>query len=322
LPSKADELHSAPIPDAVSVLRRGGLVAFPTETVYGLGADASNPAAVARIYAVKGRPASHPLIVHIGDIGQLNRWARAVPEQAVKLAARFWPGPLTLVLRRARGVGTEIAGGGDTVGVRIPGHPLALALLREFAGGIAAPSANRFGRISPTTAQHVRSDLGSDVDLILDGGSCEIGIESTIVDLSRGRPVLLRPGRIDAKDIANALGVEPEPRDPGAPRASGTLQSHYAPRQPLRLIPPNEWDSALRSESKRLGVMSFGSRPADDTSTVWIEAPADPRRYGHDLYANLRALDSSGCDQILVEEPPATAEWTAIRDRLARARSD
>jgi L-threonylcarbamoyladenylate synthase len=321
LPSKADELHSAPIPDAVSVLRRGGLVAFPTETVYGLGADASNPAAVARIYAVKGRPASHPLIVHIGDIGQLGRWAREVPEQALKLAARFWPGPLTLVLRRAAGIGDEIAGGEDTVGLRIPGHPVALALLREFGGGIAAPSANRFGRISPTTAQHVRSDLGSDVDLILDGGACEIGIESTIVDLSRGRPVLLRPGRIVAKDIADALGVAPEPRDPGAPRVSGTLQSHYAPRQPLRLVPPQEWALMVRSGSRQFGVMSFSARPAGDASTVWIEAPTDPQRYGHDLYANLRTLDSSGCDQILVEEPPATAEWTAILDRLSRARS-
>lgn len=321
MPSKANELR-APIADAVSVLRRGGLVAFPTETVYGLGADASNPAAVARIYSVKRRPESHPLIVHIGDIAELDRWAREIPEHALKLASRFWPGPLTLVLRRVKGVGDEIAGGEDTIGLRIPGHPVALALLRDFRGGIAAPSANRFGRISPTTAEHVRNDLGSDVDLILDGGPCKIGIESTIVDLSRGRPVLLRPGRIDAKDIADALGVAPEPRDSGAPRAPGTLASHYAPRHPLRLIPPDEWDVRVRSESKRLGVMSFCARPVDDTSAVWIEAPADPQRYGHDLYANLRTLDSSGCDQIFVEEPPAAAEWAAIRDRLTRARSD
>ncbi|HYS50590.1 MAG TPA: L-threonylcarbamoyladenylate synthase, partial [Burkholderiales bacterium] len=178
----------------MAILRRGGLVAFPTETVYGLGADASNPAAVARIYEVKGRPAGHPVIVHIGDIGQLARWARDIPEAATKLATHFWPGPLTLVLRRAPGVGSQLSGGQDTIGLRVPGHPVALQLLREFGGGIAAPSANRFGRISPTAAEHVRSDLASEVELILDGGACEIGIESTIVDLSRGRPVLLRPG--------------------------------------------------------------------------------------------------------------------------------
>src|SRR5882672_4965562 len=186
LSARVDAPQSVPIRDAVAILRRGGLVAFPTETVYGLGADASSPAAVARIYEVKGRPAGHPLIVHIGDIGELDRWARDVPEAAIRLAAPFWPGPLTLVLRRAPGVADQLTGGQDTIGLRIPGHPIALQLLREFGGGIAAPSANRFGRISPTTAEHVRGDLGSEVDLVLDGGTCEIGIESTIVDLSRG----------------------------------------------------------------------------------------------------------------------------------------
>ncbi len=239
----------------MAILQRGGLVAFPTETVYGLGADASNPMAVARIYEIKGRTASHPVIVHIGDVGQLARWAREIPEAATKLAMRFWPGPLTLVLRRAPSAGSQLTGGQDTIGLRIPGHPVALQLLREFGGGIAAPSANRFGRISPTTAEHVRDDLGKEIDLVLDGGPCEIGIESTIVDLSRQKAVLLRPGRISAEDIAAALGTAPEACDPAAPRAPG------------------------------------------------------------------RALDLSGCDQILVEEPPATAEWTAIRDRLSRARS-
>jgi len=210
----------------VAVLRRGGLVAFPTETVYGLGADASNPAAVARIYQVKGRPAGHPVIVHIGDVGQLARWAREIPGSATKLAARFWPGPLTLVLKRAPGVGSQLTGAQETIGLRIPGHPVALQLLREFGGGIAAPSANRFGRISPTTAEHVRRDLGSEVDLVLDGGACEIGIESTIVDLSRGRPMLLRPGRTVAGDIAATLGIAPLSRDSDAPRAPGMLVSH------------------------------------------------------------------------------------------------
>ena len=296
-------------------------MAFPTETVYGLGGDASNPAAVARIYEIKGRPTGHPLIVHIGDVAQLDRWAREIPEHATKLAARFWPGPLTLVLRRAPGVGNELTGGQETIGLRVPGHPAALALLREFGGAIAAPSANRFGRISPTTAEHVRHDLGSDVDLVLDGGPCEIGIESTIVDVSRGRPVLLRPGRIGEADIAEALGVGLEPRDPAAPRAPGMLQAHYAPRQPLRLVPSGQWDLRVRGEAKGRGVLSFRARPAGDTSVIWVEASTEPARYAHDLYAYLRILDSSGCDRILVEEPPASAAWTAIRDRLARARS-
>lgn len=322
LRSTVDALQPSSIKEAAAILRRGGLVAFPTETVYGLGADASNPAAVARIYAIKGRPRNHPVIVHIADIGQLDRWAREVPVQAARLAERFWPGPLTLVLRRADGVSDALTGGQDTIGLRVPGHPVALELLREFRGGIAAPSANRFGRISPTSAEHVLDDLGSDVDLILDGGPCAIGIESTIVDVSRGQPVLLRPGRIREEDIAEAIGVAPAPRDADAPRASGTLESHYAPRRPLRLVASAEWEVRLPSASSGRGVMSFRSRPAGDTSAIWIHAPEDPDRYGHDLYANLRTLDMSGCDQILVEEPPVSPSWTAIRDRLNRARSE
>jgi L-threonylcarbamoyladenylate synthase len=296
-------------------------VAFPTETVYGLGADASNPAAVARIYRVKGRPSGHPVIVHIGDVGELPHWASEIPEQASMLAARFWPGPLTLVLRRSLGVRDDLTGGQDTIGVRIPGHPVALKLLREFGGGIAAPSANRFGRISPTTAEHVRRDLGSEVDLILDGGACEIGIESTIVDVSRGRPVVLRPGRISEDDIARTLGVDPALRDAQAPRTPGALDSHYAPRQPLHLVPSQDWDLRARGKSPERGVMSFHARPEGDASVVWIEASSDPGRYAHELYANLRTLDASGCREILVEEPPESGEWAAIRDRLMRARS-
>jgi len=322
LRSRVDALQPSSIKEAAGILRRGGLVAFPTETVYGLGADASNLAAVARIYEVKGRPRNHPVIVHIGDMAQLDRWAREIPAHGAKLAERFWPGPLTLVLRRAHGVSDELTGGQETIGLRVPGHPVALELLREFRGGIAAPSANRFGRISPTSAEHVLDDLGSDVDLILDGGPCAIGIESTIVDVSRGRPVLLRPGRIKEEDIAAALGVPPAPRDADAPRASGTLESHYAPRRPLRLVASYEWEVRLQSTTRGRGVMSFRSRQMGDTSVIWIQAPADPDRYGHDLYANLRALDMSGCDEIVVEEPPVSSEWTAIRDRLKRARSE
>ena len=293
-------------------------MAFPTETVYGLGADASNPAAVARIYRVKGRPANHPVIVHIGDAGQLERWAREVPEHARKLAARLWPGPLTLVLKRALGVGDYLTGGEDTIGLRVPGHPVALELLGQFGGGIAAPSANKFGCISPTTAAHVRSDLGKEIDLILDGGPCEIGIESTIIDLSRDRPVLLRPGRIGTEEIAATLGVKPEPRDRGAPRAPGTLESHYAPRKPLRLVAIEQWE---RGAWQNCAVLCFRARPVGDKNAVWIRASTDPQRYSRDLYSNLRALEASGCDEILVEEPPASAEWAAVRDRLLRARS-
>ena len=329
MPATINAPRSVPIREAVVVLKRGGLVAFPTETVYGLGADASNPAAVARIYRIKGRPAGHPVIVHIGDAKQLARWAREVPESAKRLAARFWPGPLTLVLKRSPCVGDNLTGGEETIGLRIPGHPIALELLRQFGGdddghrliGVAAPSANRFGRISPTTAEHVRDDLGKEIDLVLDGGPCEIGIESTIVDLSRQKPVLLRPGRISTGDIAAVLGVTPEPRDAGAPRAPGTLQAHYAPRQPLRLVAWDDRNQEMRAKLQGCGVLSFRPPPVGDISAMWIEAFTDPQRYGHDLYANLRALDSSGCEQILVEEPPTTAEWAAIRDRLARARS-
>jgi L-threonylcarbamoyladenylate synthase len=307
-----------PVARAVAVLRRGGLVAFPTETVYGLGADAADDAAVAKIYRVKGRPADHPLIVHIGDPAQLDRWARNVPESARRLAQRFWPGPLTLVLERSADVRDRVTGGQDTIGLRIPGHPLALELLRAFGGGIAAPSANKFGRISPTTAEHVRRDLGDEVDLVLDGGPCEVGIESTIVDLSRGRPVLLRPGRIAAADIAAIVGVAPQPRDADSPRAPGMLEVHYAPRRPLHLVSRDELLRAIASPGAP-AVLAFGERPAGGSATMWLRAPADPERYAHDLYSSLRRLDEAATGVILVERPPRGPAWEAIADRLERA---
>lgn len=318
--AKTEALSATPIQHAVAVLKRGGLVAFPTETVYGLGADASNPAAVAGIYRVKARPERHPVIVHIGDAGHLERWAREIPGSARKLAARFWPGPLTLVLKRAVGAGDYLTGGQDTIGLRVPGHPVAFELLRQFGGGIAAPSANKFGRISPTTALHVREDLGDEVDLILDGGPCGIGIESTIIDLSRDRPFLLRPGRVTASEIAETLGAAPESADRSAPRAPGTLQSHYAPRRPLRLIAADRWEESLRGCPKKHAVLSFRPRSVGEQA-LWIQANADPGDYARDLYSNMRALDACGCDEIWVEEPPAGAEWAGVRDRLARARS-
>jgi L-threonylcarbamoyladenylate synthase len=315
------------IEEAASVLQEGGLVAFPTETVYGLGADASNPAAVARIFAAKGRPSTHPVIVHLPSIEHLERWAREVPEAAQRLARAFWPGPLTLILKRARGVPEAITGGQDTVGLRVPSHPVSLALLaalvRKDDGhrliGVAAPSANRFGRISPTSAAHVRAELEGKVDMILDGGTCEVGIESTIVDCSGARPVLLRPGRISAQDIARVIGSAPDAPGPAAPRAPGTLQSHYAPLQPLRLVPAAAWAATLALEHRPRAVMAFRARPEHDHSVAWIRMPPDAAQCARDLYANLRQLDDSGCKVILAEAPPPEPEWDAVRDRLARA---
>ena len=316
------------------MLRSGGLVAFPTETVYGLGADARNPDAVARIFVVKGRPQDHPVIVHISGIEYLEQWAREIPALALTLARRFWPGPLTLILKRAHGVADAVTGGQDTVGIRVPSHPVAQALLRAFAGGgaghrldaaghrfdgVAAPSANKFGRISPTTAAHVRSDLGGEVDMILDGGACEVGIESTIVDCSRGQPVLLRPGAITAADIARVAGVALRQADHEAPRSPGALESHYAPGHPLRLVAAERWNETLSQTRCRRAVLSLREQPPGDVSVRWIRMPRDAVRYGHDLYAGLRALDGCDCELILVEAPPVGAQWDGVRDRLSRA---
>ena len=310
---------------AAAILRAGGLVAFPTETVYGLGADASNPAAVAKIFAAKGRPQDHPLIVHLADVEQLPLWAADIPESAHKLAAAFWPGPLTLVLKRAAGVPDCVTGGQGTVGLRIPGHPVALELLRAFAGeeggrrysGVAAPSANKFGRISPTTAEHVRAELGAAVDWVLDGGECEVGIESTIVDLSRGRAVLLRPGQITPARIAAALGAEVESPDAAAPRVPGALDSHYAPRTPLYLVPAAELPARLAAlRGKKVAVLARAEAPSGLREVYWQAAPRAVAGYAHELYASLRRLDALGCAAILVEAPPAVPGWQGVNDRL------
>jgi L-threonylcarbamoyladenylate synthase len=311
---------AALIPEAARRLHAGDLVAFPTETVYGLGADAANPDAVAKIFARKGRPADHPLIVHFADPLALAQWARDVPRSAMTLAARFWPGPLTIILRKAARVPDAVTGGQDTVGLRCPSHPVALDLLRDFArigsGAVAAPSANRFGHVSPTTAQHVREEFGGDL-MVLDGGACEVGLESTIVDLSRGAPVLLRPGAITRRDIETVLGVAPAERDATAPRASGTLDAHYAPRTALALA--DAAAIAAQAGEAEVAVLALRQKPADAKAAAWIAAPADPMRYGHELYANLRALDRSGARRILVEAPPPLAAWEAVNDRLKRA---
>lgn len=305
---------------AAEILRRGGLVAFPTETVYGLGADASSAAAIARLYAVKGRPGDHPVIVHFGDAERAFAWAREVPEAARKLATRFWPGPLTLILKRAPHVGDSVTGGQDTVGLRVPAHPLAHELLAAFGGGLAAPSANRFGRVSPTTAQHVREDLGDDVDLVLDGGPCGVGIESTIVDLSRGRPVLLRPGSVSPAQLEAMLGESIGSQDAEAPRVSGSLAAHYAPITPARLVASGALEAEIARLGTRASVMAFSA--PDDRVHFWVRMPSDPGAYAQKLYAALRELDNTEATLLLIETPPSTPEWQAVLDRLRRAARD
>ncbi|PKO33898.1 MAG: threonylcarbamoyl-AMP synthase [Betaproteobacteria bacterium HGW-Betaproteobacteria-7] len=314
---------------AVDLLRAGELVALPTETVYGLGADAANPAAVAKIFAAKGRPADHPLIVHLAGHDAVEHWAEQVPDVAWELMETFWPGPLTLILKKQAWVPDAVTGGQDTVGLRVPGHPVALELLRRFAAatgdhaGIAAPSANRFGRISPTTAAHVNEELGDSVPLILDGGPCSVGIESTIIDCSRGEPVVLRPGHISPLHLAAVLGRQPAiVTAHGAPRVSGSLEAHYAPQTPMRLITGErllDFLNAQRHRGGRCGVLSSNQPPQAGMPHDWRLLPADPVGYAHDLYAALRDMDHAGVDLIVVEALPDTAAWAAVADRLRRA---
>lgn len=308
---------------AAAVLRAGGLVAFPTETVYGLGADASNPDAVARVFAAKGRPADHPLIIHLPDASHLDRWAIDIPEVAFRLAGALWPGPLTLILKRASGVLDAVTGGQDTVGLRVPRHPLALGLLREFGGGVAAPSANRFGHVSPTTAAHVRDEFGGALAMVLDGGPCEVGIESTILDLSSAEPRILRPGMLDTRALESLLGKPPGSAAAGnVPRVSGSLESHYAPTTPLHLVESGALAgtlAALLDAGKRVVVLAPNAPQAEHVEFFWRPASEDPAAYAHALYANLRDFDGMGCDVILVATPPSTPAWQAVNDRLVRA---
>jgi L-threonylcarbamoyladenylate synthase len=302
---------------AAEILKRGGMVAFPTETVYGLGADASSANAVGWLYVMKRRPVDHPVIVHFADAETAFTWAREVPAGARKLAAQFWPGPLTLILKRSAKAGDFVTGGQDTVGLRVPSHPVAQELLRTFGGGVAAPSANLFGRVSPTTAAHVREDLGSEVELVLDGGPSEVGIESTIVDLSGGEAVVLRPGRISAAELEAVLGTRVLAKQTDSPRHSGGLEVHYAPRTPARLVPTHELDQEIARLGSKLAVLAF-SRP-DERVDYWLRMPREPLAYAQKLYAALRELDSARCEMILIEAPPEAPEWAGVRDRLERA---
>ena len=321
----ADE---AGIARAVELLRAGEVVAFPTETVYGLGADAANADAVAKVYALKGRPSAHPVIVHLGDAERLDEWAVDISAGARKLAHAFWPGPLTLVLKRAPHVPDAVTGGQDTVGLRVPSHPVAQALLAAFGGehggrrfgGVAAPSANKFGRVSPTLADHVFADFALAVPLILDGGATNVGIESTIVDLSGERPRLLRPGGVPAAAIEAVLGEPLAAADESAPRASGTLPAHYAPKAHVRLVKRVEMLEALAShKGRRLGVLALEVKVPRLNPALQRVVPAIAAEYAHALYAAMRGLDAQNVDLILVETPPTSPAWAAVHDRLARA---
>jgi L-threonylcarbamoyladenylate synthase len=324
---------------AAQALADGQLVAFPTETVYGLGARADDDAAVAQIFAAKGRPSEHPLIVHVADAAHAGAFARDWPPLAQRLAAAFWPGPLTLIVPRRDGVGAAAAGGQDTIGLRCPAHPAAHALLAACAAhgvpGVAAPSANRFGRVSPTTAAHVIDEFGSDL-AVLDGGPCDVGIESAIVDCSRDRPVLLRPGALTREAIEAAAGAALAEPDAQSPRASGTLEAHYAPRATVRLMPSASLADAItvwceaRAAAPRAAAPARPSlavysrsvrvpRQAGDLGLVVRAMPANARAAAFELFAVLRELDALGVGLIWVEQPPPGGDWDGVRDRLQRA---
>jgi L-threonylcarbamoyladenylate synthase len=318
----------SPQPEAVrqaaAVLRAGGLVAFPTETVYGLGANACDGAAVARLFAAKGRPANNPLIVHVAHVADVRRVAADWPECADRLTRRFWPGPLTLVLPKGEGVADEVTAGGPTVAVRLPAHPVARALLEAAGVPVAAPSANRSSHLSPTRAEHVLRDLQGRIDLVLDGGPCAGGIESTVLDVTTSPPRLLRPGLVSVAELEAVIGpVAPTPSRPeGALPAPGMLPRHYAPRTPLE----GAADSGARRveelhrEGRRVGWVTH--RPVEGPPGVMVRVlPADPAGYAAHLYAVLHELDAAGLDRIVVALPPEAPEWLAVRDRLRRASS-
>ena len=318
------------IAEAARRIHAGELVAFPTETVYGLGADASSDAAVAKIFAAKGRPADHPLIVHVADTSQVTDYASSVPPFAARLMKAFWPGPLTVILPRLPGVATAAAGGQASIGLRCPAHPMALAFLRAClelgVSGVAGPSANRFGRVSPTTAEHVRDEFAGDL-LVLDGGPCEVGIESSIVDCTRGRPVLLRPGMLRRGQLEAACGepvLAPEDmqNDAAVPRASGTLESHYAPNAKVRLMDANAIQTALDllgAEAVNIAIYARSIVRIQSEKVRYRRMPDDALAAAQQLFAVLRSFDEQGVKLIWVENLPDAGEWDGVRDRLMRA---
>ncbi len=323
-----DGRDPAAVAEAARVIRAGGLVAFATETVYGLGADASSDVAVAGIFAAKGRPSDHPLIVHVAEPAQVADYAAEVPAFAQRLMGALWPGPLTVILKRRPGVAAAAAGGQDSIGLRCPAHPVAQALLKACGTGVAAPSANRFGRVSPTTAQHVADEFGDDV-LVLDGGPCAVGIESSIVDCTRGRPVLLRPGVFTRAQLEAACG-EPvldhrDSSDDDAPRASGTLESHYAPNAKVRLMDAAALQAALDllgADAAHIAVYARAVMRIRSDRVVYRRMPDDALATAQQLFAVLRGFDAQGVKLIWIEHPPLDAAWDGVRDRLGRAAAD
>jgi L-threonylcarbamoyladenylate synthase len=301
---------------AAQRIRAGELVAFPTETVYGLGADASNENAVGKIFAAKGRPADHPLIVHFDSIPAAQKWAFSWQSSENLLANAFWPGPMTLIVKRAVHVSDLVTGGQDTVGLRVPSHPTALALLRASGCAIAAPSANKFGHISPTRAAHVAEEFGGELQTILLGEDCEVGVESTIIDCTVWPVRLLRPGRISADDITRVLGTPPRGHEASAPRVSGALASHYAPRTRTLLKPKHSFSAP--QVFQKVGTLTFTVTP-QFAGTHFTKMKIPAAQIEHDLYANLRDLDAAGLDEIWIETPPEGGAWDAVRDRVTRA---
>jgi L-threonylcarbamoyladenylate synthase len=301
-------------------LRAGELVAFPTETVYGLGANAADPVAVARIFELKGRPADHPVIVHLDNPRYLHRWVASMPAVAEELAARFWPGPLTLILPKADDVNAVVTGGQDSIGIRIPSHPMAQQLLTAFGGGIAAPSANRYGRLSPTRPEHVREEFGDAVGVVLDGGESPIGLESTIVSCLDNVARLLRPGFITRSQLEKAIG--PLMIGGDAPRSPGDRLIHYAPLTPLEIVAPDDLEARaaeLAAGEDKVGVLAMRPPLNAQRHMTWINAGKKADTYAHNLYSHLRTLDRVGCVRILVQAPPSDERWTAVNDRLQRA---
>ena len=314
------------IDDAARCIQAGGLVGFPTETVYGLGADASSDTAVAGIFAAKGRPANHPLIVHVADAAQVSDYASSVPPFAERLMQAFWPGPLTVILPRRDGVAAAAAGGQNSIGLRCPAHPVALAFLKACNTGVAGPSANRFGRVSPTTAEHVAGEFGDDL-LVLDGGPCAVGIESSIVDCTRGQPVLLRPGVLTRAQLEAACGQPVLDKDAvqaigSAPRASGTLESHYAPNAKVRLMEASAMQTALDllgADAAHIAVYARTLLRLQSPNVLYRRMPDDPLTTAQQLFSVLRSFDAQGVRLIWVETLPVDTEWDGVRDRLGRA---
>ena len=321
------ELSPQIINDAAQLLQNGGLVAFPTETVYGLGANAFDPAAVRRVFSVKKRPSDHPLIVHLHSLENLDFWAKNISQAGWRLAEQFWPGPLTLTLNRNHAP-LAVTGGQETIGIRIPDHPVALALLKAFGGGIAAPSANRFGRISPTRAKHVRDELQGRIDLILDGGSCREGVESTILSLADDQPRLLRPGSISLSALQEALGADiVTPTAVDDIRVPGMLKSHYSPVTRFEVWPTDELmqrGDELINTGIRIAIIFIGSDKdvgmTENSALSPFLMPNNPAQYAQKLYALLHMLDGNGFGALLAESPPETEAWLAVNDRLKRAR--